>query len=306
MTTPAGSTFLSNRTNVIRWLAIAASGAVVVGMLLARLGGPETPAAPPTGQLVPTPKGAALTAGKDYPHALSKFMEKGGVLLATVNVGDGITGYLLEMEGQRSLVYGSPNGEVMMVGAVLGKDGESLTADHMKLAGLTDPNAAAPKVAANTDVTEKWPDIQKAAFGTTGKGDKTLFAFYEPHCGWCSKLVEAVGSRDITVKWIPVGFLQEDSGTVNAGFIREPDGTQYLHEWLAASAQRRSAEFLARVGAVSPDERSRLQYNNELMANLGIDGTPAILVRDASGKIEIVRGMPTPQQLDAIVARLPG
>jgi thiol:disulfide interchange protein DsbG len=295
-----------SRATVVGIAAIAIAAGIVLGMVIPKLA-PKTETPPAaTGQLVPVPKDAKLVAGTDYPFALAKFIEKGGKLLGTINVGDGITGYLLEMEGQRSLVYGSPKGEVMIVGAVLDKAGESLTADHMKLAGLSEGATGQPAQAANTDVTDKWPEIQKAAFATTGAGTKTLYAFYEPHCGYCAHLVEAVASKGITMKWIPVGFLTEDSGIMNAGFVREKDGSKYLQEWMAANARRDTGKFLSRVGDISPAEKSSLKFNNDLMASLGIDGTPAILVRDATGKVEVVRGMPTEPQLDAIIARLPG
>ena len=129
-----------------------------------------------------------------------------------------------------------------------------------------------------------------------------VYAFFDPNCPFCHfswKAFQYYEKVGLQVRWIPVAYLK-DTSTGKAAAILQAKNR------LAAFTENEQKYSLKNhdggIKAAKPTTTSnkQLQANSEFMHQLGITGTPAIVWKDAQGKIQLKGGMPLLHELPAM------
>jgi thiol:disulfide interchange protein DsbG len=134
-----------------------------------------------------------------------------------------------------------------------------------------------------------------------GNGPRLVYIFFDPNCPFCHKLYQEarpwVGRDGLQLRWIPVGILMPSSAGKAAAILeaKNPLAAFRENEEKFGSAPKFGgiAESLP-----SPETEQRLRRNAELLEQSRMPGVPAMLFREASGKIRIVDGVPSPRLLN--------
>lgn len=236
-----------------------------------------------------------------------------------------LTGWVLEHDGQRSLIYTTPDENYLVMGSVVDGEGNNITEAHSDTYDVAshnraqqggnrqaqqgaNPRAQQGQARQNNQARPQQrsrpsaPDaesaltaIESAHWIEEGSGDVIVYAFHEPRCPGCSRLWRQSRNHldQITFRWIPVGFLgmpnDDTSVRIAAGVLGSDNPIETLTRWESEQ-----------VMPENQGERSKVESNNRAMRQAGFSGTPAIVVVDGD-RAETVQGLP-PGFLDGVAS----
>lgn len=225
---------------------------------------------------------------KNLPPALSAAAAAGQVeVVNKFDAGSGLTGYVLKSKGNHSIGYVSADGKKVIIGTMFSDSAENLTEAHF-----------ADHVPAKT-YNEFISKLEKTTLITEGNGKgPVVYALLDPNCVFCHYAHEAFApyvKAGLTVKWLPVAFLNETSAGKAAAMIQAKNPALVLNEH---QSQFKSGG----VTPVTPTAKTlkALDDNNALMQEMGFRGTPAILYKDSKGRWVAKDGMPKLSELPRI------
>lgn len=234
---------------------------------------------------------ALLNAGiaLAQPEAIQALEERGATVGEAFDAPAGLSGYTLSFQGQPMAAYVTADGEHVLVGTLLDAEGQNLTQPILEAAA----NAPRPEA--------EWEALEQANWIIDGADDAEhiVYAFMDPNCPFCSRFYHA--SRDwveagtVQIRHIMVGVLREDSLPKSATLLSAENPAE------AMAAHEESFDqggITPRAGLQEADLQA-VQSNNQLMAQLGLSGTPSVYYRDAEGDIRVIRGLPQDETLEA-------
>lgn len=193
----------------------------------------------------------------------------------------GLSGYVLKFENDYSLVYVTPDGKSMLIGALIDENIENLSAVY------AEKHIPAP------DYEAAFSQLEDSLHVTTGAKDGNVeavaYVFYDVNCGFCHQVhgaYEKFASAGLQVKYIPVAFLQASSLTKAVKIHSSKDPEKSL-----AYAMNNRGQIDPETSAVMPKAlEDQIAKNGELMATFGARGTPATIYKDINGAVQIQSG----------------
>lgn len=200
----------------------------------------------------------------------------------------GLKGWVLQgADGQYNVYYTTPDGQALIAGALVSSTGENLTQRYAEL--------HIPK----PDLSALYERFENSDWIATGAENPTsvIYAIMDPNCIYCHYLhvaIKAYEAAGLQVRWIPVGFLRDDSLNKAAQILVE--GAEALEAQQAAYG---TPDMPAGI-PVTSELKTRLDANLALMREAAINGTPGILYRDANGEVMKLDGMPMLSDLPKI------
>jgi len=227
------------------------------------------------------------------PAGLQAAIQAGFKVEKSFMAASGLTGWVLQSpDGQYNVYYTTPDGQSMIAGALVSAAGENLTQKYAEL------HVPKPDL---TALYEKFEKSNYIAGGTLKNPKSVLYAVFDPNCVFCHYLYLALKPYEaagLQVRYVPVGFLREDSAAKAAQILKE--GIKALD---AQQATYNTPEMPKGI-EVTADLKAKLDANLALMREAQMNGTPGILYKDASGNVVKKNGMPMLAELPAIT-RLP-
>lgn len=204
----------------------------------------------------------------------------------------GLTGWVLQgPDGQYGVYYTTPDGMNLIAGALVTPTGENLTQKY------SEQHIPKPDL---TALYEKFENSYWVAAGAK-EPKSVIYVVLDPNCIYCHYLYIALQAYEkigLQVRWIPVGFLSEDSLNKAAEIL--------VHGEEALDAQQAAfgTPEMSKGIPVTPELQEKLDANLALMREAQIGGTPGILFRDAEGVVQRRDGMPKLADL-AVITGLP-
>ena len=263
----------------------------------------QSPQAPGPGVVPKTPSPQAVKSpgkavsktegeGSAVPQALTLALKSGLKLETRFKAAGGMTGWVVsEGPGKSQILFSPPDGTVLIAGVMVDAAGKNLTNEYTAL--------YAPKL----DYDKAWARLEKSAFVSEGPADdkakSVIYVFSDANCSFCHLAWLALApyaKAGLQVRWIPVAFLGADSYNKAAYQLTAKDPSEAMAKSQAAFGTRAPDVAVA----VSPEMRITLNKNNALMHELGFQGTPALLYKNAQGKVVAVNGMFRMSQLPEI------
>jgi thiol:disulfide interchange protein DsbG len=232
----------------------------------------------------------ASAASLTPPPGLSAPLKGGLTVEKKFEAASGLTGWVMKSpDGQYTVFYTTSDGNLMIAGALVDKDGNNLT--------QIDNEKHVPK----PDLQALWGKLEKSAWfasGATKNPKSTIYVFLDPNCIFCHYIwmaLEPYEAAGLQVRWIPVGFLKEDSAGKAAAIMTAKDP--------AAAHLQHQKDFKTggiKPVAVPPELKAKLDANAMLMREAGFRGTPGTIFKDSSGKVMKRDGMPRLPDLPTI------
>jgi thiol:disulfide interchange protein DsbG len=229
------------------------------------------------------------TAGP--PAALRYPLQHGFHIVRSFKAASGLTGWVFkDPDGAYRVLYSTADGRTLISGALYSSNGEALS-DQYEAQYLPKP-----------DLSGLWSQLEMANTISTGAGSNAksvIYVIMDPNCIYCHLLWKALKpyqAAGLEVKWLPVGFLHEDSEAKAAALLQGgPGAFEKLQETFDEKAESGGI-----IGIKpTPEQQTQLEANLQLMKDANIQGTPGIFYKDHAGKVLRKDGM-------ALMAELPG
>jgi thiol:disulfide interchange protein DsbG len=220
---------------------------------------------------------ALPTYADDLPSALQKVVKDGGVVVKSFPAPDGLTGWVIRIQGKPYIVYTTPGGGYVMSGVLLDSEGRNLTQEYQ---GEYVPQPDAGKAAAALNSDTWLVDEGKA-------GAPLIYVYADPNCAYCNKfwtdLRPYVAAGKVHVRWALLAFLKGTSMGRAAAILAAPNRAKALAEDEAHFDHAHEEGGIPELKPVSPDIQTVLGMHDEQMNEAGAQGTPTILIRHKDG-----------------------
>lgn len=166
----------------------------------------------------------------------------------------------------------------------------------------TNETGSSSKPAASADQGKRTPTVEIVA--SEGKGftvgsmmsTTTVYVFFDPQCPHCSRLWNAAVPLQKKAKfvWLPVGLINPTSSAQGATLLSAADPVQAMTE--------HEKSLLAGSGGIgagstlTDEAKQAVVSNTKLFNNLGLEGVPFTIVKNARTGQLVTRGgsMETP------------
>jgi thiol:disulfide interchange protein DsbG len=233
------------------------------------------------------------THAEDIPKQIQGITQSGAKIIKTFPAASQLKGWVISKDGRYTILFSTPDNQTLLAGDLIDEAGKNLTEQYAEL--------YIPK----PDLTPLYSALEHSTFiteGTQQSPKSVIYAFFDPNCPFCHfswKAFQPYEAAGLQVRWIPVAYLMETSTAKAAAILQAKDRLAAFRE------NEQKYNLKNHEGGIKPAKPStasmqQLQANSELMQKLGITGTPAIVWKDAQGKIQMKAGMPRLFELPAI------
>ncbi len=234
----------------------------------------------------------AATADDAARPAVLKGIEKHGFeVMGEFDAPGGLRGFAGVVGGQQpAAAYVTPDGKHVLVGSLFDAEGNDVARETLE------------REVAGPMSTQIWSKLESSAWVADGKADapRVVYTFSDANCPYCHRFWEAarpwVEAGKVQLRHIMVGVIRDDSPGKAAAILSASDPA-------AALLQNENAFGKGGIKpvAVSADVSRKLEANQMLMVEMGFQGTPGILFKDADGHVQRRAGMPQGDDLTLVL-----
>jgi thiol:disulfide interchange protein DsbG len=194
----------------------------------------------------------------------------------------GFHGFVGNYQGRQLPVYLLPDGKHIAIGTLIDTSGQDLT------------SAAMQKAADSRFSEADWKALADSTWVGEGnpKAQRIVYVFVDTRCPFCHRLWQMtqpfMKGDEVQIRNIMVAVISPDSLPEGADVLDASDPSKAWQENEKNFGHNPKPE----ASAGSAASRTKIKANNELMQKLGFFGTPAIVYKDADGKIHSRNGVP--------------
>jgi thiol:disulfide interchange protein DsbG len=155
------------------------------------------------------------------------------------------------------------------------------------------------------DLPALYATLEKTDAVVEGAKDpkRVLYVFWDANCWYCHltwKALQPYEKAGLQVRWVPVAYQKDNSAALAAAVMGASDRVAALRE-NETRYRAKSYDGGIRAAAKVPDALAiELEENMTLMGRFGMSGTPALVWKDASGRVRTNLGLPRLSELPAI------
>ena len=188
------------------------------------------------------------------PEVLQTLQHRGVLVTHRFAAAGGLTGWVIEREGHRMVVYTTPDQQYLLVGALLNASGTDLTRGYAETQG----RQPARKVL--------YTQLAKSVYVVDGpeRPKTVIYAFMDPNCVYCHFAWEAMRPyvrAGLQMRWIPVGILKPSSGPRAATILSATSPRQALAANESGFDLRDETGGIAPAVSIAPRVRAALEGN---------------------------------------------
>lgn len=241
----------------------------------------------------PSAADAALAkGGADRPAVLKGIEKHGFEVIGEFDAPGGLRGFAGVVGGQQpAAAYVTADGKHVVVGSLFDANGEDVGAAPLE------------KLVAKPMSERSWKKLDESAWVRDGRADapRVVYTFSDANCPYCHRFWEAarpwVDAGKVQLRHVMVGVIREDSPAKAAAILTAPNPSAALLE----------NERLFDRGGIKPaasltaEVANKLDANQVLMIELGFQGTPGILFKDAQGMVQRRSGMPQGDDMTVVL-----
>lgn len=200
------------------------------------------------------------------PPALQYAAANGGlVVFKKFPAAGNLDGWVVQdkASGKNIIIYSSKDGEALIAGMMLDKNGKNLSAAYAEANIPTQDYSAA---------LADFKDAAQVVVGSP-KAKAEMYLVFDANCGYCKlmhKLVTpAVEAGELKVHYVPVAILGADSDVKAAGILASRNPKDAVSGTVAGHAETSNDKALL----------AKVQANTGLMRKHGFNGTPVVLYK---------------------------
>ena len=266
-------------------MRVGALAALVLG--LAACGRGEEAPREVQAAATPVATAAATSTEGQAPTEAERFLLSQGVKIPMAfQSASGMKAIVADNGSERKLMYVAPDGKHLILGMVYDTAGNNLTNDDMNRSAIRPSEGTAPALSATAKVA-LWDAAGKLDYIEEGKGDRIVYAVFDPTCPYCHtlyqetrKFAEAGHAR---IRWIPVAILSESSKGLAAALYDMKDRAAGMGPLMGGSLTPIRVEKPAALA---------LAKNLLFLRDTGHTGVPLVLFRSDEG-VQVINQVPS-------------
>jgi thiol:disulfide interchange protein DsbG len=215
------------------------------------------------------------------PPALQALEKQGVRIVGTFPSAGGLTAWAAYAGQNPVALYVTPDGKHVIAGSLLdsnGKDADAAELERLVHQPMVDG------VLRNLEASDWVAD-------GLAKAPRTVYVFTDLNCPYCNKFWSDarpwVESGKVQLRHVVVGVLTPTSPGKAAALLADKNPSALL-----ASHERSNRNVIQPLANIPPAIQSKLDANQQLMAELGLHATPAVVWRDAKGAVHTQMGVP--------------
>jgi thiol:disulfide interchange protein DsbG len=175
----------------------------------------------------------------------------------------------------------------------------------LALVALTACAAFAQDAKKPRDTPALYATLEKADAVVEGAKDpkRVLYVFWDANCWYCRltwKALQHYEKAGLQVRWVPVAYQKDNSAALAAAVMGAPDRVAALRENETRYRAKNYDGGIKAAAQVPADLAIELEENMTLMGRFGMSGTPALVWKDSSGRVQTHLGLPPLSKLPAI------
>ena len=132
---------------------------------------------------------------------------------------------------------------------------------------------------------------------------RVLYVFWDANCWYCHltwKALQPYEKAGLQVRWVPVAYQKDNSAALAAAVMGAKDRVAALRENETRYRAKSYDGGIKAAAKVPADLAIELEENMTLMGRFGMSGTPALVWKDAGGRVQTHLGMPPLSKLPEI------
>ena len=224
-----------------------------------------------TGSIQQAPMGAPL------PEALQHIQSQGVVIVKSFPAPDGLTGWVVRIEGHYVVIYSTSSGNYLVSGALVDTSGRNLSTLY------TDQYVPKPDVSKLVAALAPDPWLVDEGAPTA----PLIYVYADPNCIYCNKLWNDlrpyVKSGKVRVRWALLDFLKPTSKGRAAAILSAHDRAAALAQDETRFDKDQEEGGIEELRPVPLDIDNVLTMHTEQMQEAGDMGTPTIIFQGQSG-----------------------
>jgi thiol:disulfide interchange protein DsbG len=132
---------------------------------------------------------------------------------------------------------------------------------------------------------------------------RVLYVFWDANCWYCQltwRALQPYEKAGLQVRWVPVAYQKDNSAALAAAVMGARDRVAALRENETRYRAKSYDGGIKAAAQVPADLAIELEENMTLMGRFGMSGTPALVWKDAGGRVQTHLGLPPLSKLPAI------
>jgi thiol:disulfide interchange protein DsbG len=233
---------------------------------------------------------AATAAGaQQIPPVLQSAQSRPSATLEVLNefsAPSGLSGWLVNDNGTERIIYTTPDGKTLLIGALLDEQMKNLTAEHEQVYRKAADLSSSLKLVSAL----RW-------FKSTAKDNAPIvYVFVDMNCAYCAQLWEQFGivGKSIEFRLVPVAILGERSLRMASGLLSAEDPMDLL--------ERHFTQLTDKADWPEPTESATREIlrNTAVMNEIGLRVTPSLIL-SSEGRAYARQGVMTAAELERLM-----
>ena len=218
-----------------------------------------------------------MAPGAALPQALQRIQGEGAVVVKSFPAPDGLTGWVVRIEGRYVVIYSTSSGSYLFSGALVDKEGRNLSETYAERY-VPRPDPAKLLAALGPD---PWL-VEEGALAAP-----LVYAYADPNCIYCNKLWNDlrpyVQSGKVRVRWVLLDFLKATSKGRAAAILTAHDRAAALAQDELKFDKDHEEGGIPELKPVPLEVDNVLRIHTDQMGDAGGMGTPTLLFHTQSG-----------------------
>lgn len=235
---------------------------------------------------------AVYAQSGDVPDAVKQIEKQGVEIIKPFSAPGGMQGWLGKYQDVGITLYLTPDKKHVITGNLYDEKGNNLSEK------IINEEIYAPAG------REMWKKLTGAPGIVEGRADAKcqVVVFSDPFCPYCNKFWHQaqpyIKDNRISTKTLLVGILRPESGQYAAAILSAHDPAKVWYD-MESSDGKNKPEV---KGNTSPEIFRQIQRNQQMMAQLGGNGTPSIYYLNHENLLQQIVGLPDAAQMADLVA----
>lgn len=229
-------------------------------------------------------------ASDSLPPAVRQVEKQGVEIIKEVKSEGGLRSWIGKYQGVGVNVWLTPDGKHAISGYMYDEKGDNLSEALFKQE-LYIPQGR--------QLWEKLTSAQSIKEGNPN-APRQIVVFADPFCPYCKQFWAAaqpwVTSGKVELNTLLVAVINPKSGPYASAILNAEDAAKAWREYELSNGQK-----IPSVTGTSKETFGILQYNQQLMDEMGAAATPAIYYMNDNRELQQVVGMPDEKQLEAML-----
>lgn len=162
--------------------------------------------------------------------------------------------------------------------------------------------------AASAATPALWQKLGQASFVKEGARhpQHLFYAITDANCPFCHELwadLQPYYGQRLQVRYVMVGILSDSSPGKAAAILeaKDPSATLDRDETQYGKLPDDLGGGIPPLAKLKPKTAKALKSNEQLMHELGVQGTPALIYIDSHGMMQVIQSVPKPEVLGDLV-----